>query len=123
MSQAHTTDDRRRTPRFAVDGRIEGEHPPAGPITVLEISRGGLSARVDRECRVGSRQPVRLWSASCPPVVLHATVIHSVCLNDQEPTQFLVGLEFVHRETPPIRQAIDALLASVDAGQRSIVNC
>ncbi len=108
--------DRRRSPRFHVEGNLEAECVPAAEaITVLDISQDGLAIRAERQLRERETFYLRLWSARCPPLIVHARVVRAMRVNDPESGAHCVAAaEFINQQAFADQDAIYNLIHSVE---------
>lgn len=101
------TVDRRRAPRIELLGRLHGHSVSLDlPVTVLEISLGGMAIQTDLPFPVGAVHVFRLTLGDDSTAELNGRVMH--CRNVAPPDampSYVTGLQFVEdepSETGPI---------------------
>jgi hypothetical protein len=89
--------DRRRSPRIELVGRLHGHVVSMGvPVSVREISIGGLSMETPFAFPVGAIHDFRLTLGDGSAVDLRGRVVYSrVDASATEPTAFVTGVQFV----------------------------
>jgi len=101
---------RRRHPRIAVLGEIQGRRVPLDmPITVRDLSLRGFSAESAQPFPPGTRHQFQFTKPDGPEILLEATAIHcriASATGDGQVT-FVSGFEFVSSD------ATDAAVASL----------
>lgn len=94
LSAAVST-DRRRHPRIQLLGRLHGRVVALEvPVTVTEISLGGMAIETDLEFSIDSEHQFQLTLGDDSTVRLKGRVAHSQRLAG-EPARYLSGIEFV----------------------------
>jgi PilZ domain len=89
------TDDRRRAPRIQILGQMNGRAVALDvPVTVTEISLGGMGILTDTEFEVGSEHEFQLTLGDNSLVHLKGRVAHSRRVSDIAP-RFLSGIQFI----------------------------
>jgi hypothetical protein len=91
------TKDRRRSPRIQILGKLHGQLVAlATPVTVIEISLGGLGLETAVEFPVGVVHEFRLTLGDDSAVLVKGRVMH--CHRADAPDRsprFIVGVQFV----------------------------
>ena len=107
------SEERRKSPRLEVLGRIRGELVPlAVPITLLELSQGGFSMQTTSDFPVGAIHAFRFTSSNRPAIVLHARIVHILRTSGGGgAVSYVIGLEFADRSRPDVEQAIKTLVS------------
>lgn len=98
--------DRRRSPRVELMGQVRGEVVSASvPVTVREISLGGMSVETPQPFPIGSVQVFILTLGDGAGVEVHARVVYCRESNPPDsPSSFVTGLQFVDADeagSPP----------------------
>jgi len=107
---------RRRYPRLEVSARIHGHDVPLNiPITVLDISQGGVAIETDMTFPIGELHEFRFTPVMGEPLVISARVVHSLRATGLTGAPcYFSGFEFVV-DTPEARLAVENLMATVSA--------
>jgi hypothetical protein len=106
--------DRRRSPRIKILGKLHGRLVALDlPLTVLEISLGGLSFETDLEFPVGAVHEYRLTLGDGSNAALKGRVVRCVRDGTASSTapRFLVGVQFVEE---PSEGSVEDLLDGLD---------
>jgi PilZ domain-containing protein len=94
------TSDRRRSPRIEILGRLHGHAVTLDvPVTVREISLGGMALETSFAFPVGALHEFRLTLGDGSKVLLNGRVMHS--RNTSPPGSepiFITGIQFVDEE-------------------------
>lgn len=109
------TVDRRRAPRIELLGRLHGHSVSLDvPVTVLEISLGGMAIETGLPFPVGAVHLFRLTLGDDSTVELNGRVMHcrNVAPPDAAPT-YVTGLQFVEDEPSEIGPAVGNLIDRV----------
>jgi hypothetical protein len=107
---------RRRYPRLEVSAKIHGHDVPLNiPITVLDISLGGVSIQTEMTFPIGELHEFRFTPVGGEPLVIAARVVHSLRATGLTGALcYFSGLEFVV-DTPDARLAVENLMATLSA--------
>ena len=107
------TRDRRHAPRIQLFGKLHGHLVALDvPVTVTEISLGGLSLESSIEFPVGAVHEFRLTLGDESTVFVKGRVMHCRKAAGMDPApQFNVGIQFLDddAETHPIGDLIDRI--------------
>lgn len=89
--------DRRRSPRIEIFGKLHGHLVVLDvPVTVIEISLGGLGLETSLDFPVGAVHEFRLTLGDESTVTLKGRVMHSRRTSPLgEPPRFVVGVQFI----------------------------
>lgn len=89
------TDDKREADRLGILGELHGEVMVFQPMTIREISRGGVQVETKVPLQVNSLHELRL-TLGTRSVVVRGRVAHcSISDVDQEQVIYRAGLEFI----------------------------
>ncbi len=107
--------ERRRHPRFGVDGRLAGNLVDRDlPVRVRDIGLGGFSIETMAPLEPGIEHRVRFvsrddWSAVLPARIANC---RASCADDGSP-RYVSGFAFLNGEKPETRQTIQILIEKV----------
>lgn len=92
-----TVTDRRRSPRVAIVGSLQGTTiPPDATVTVLDMSLGGMAIEVSVPFTVGDIHDFELTLGDGAAVVLRGRIVHSRPVAGPAPDPlYAVGVQFV----------------------------
>jgi len=100
--------ERRRSPRIEMLGRVQGHSVSLDqPITVLEMSLGGMSIETGFPLEVGSLHAFRLTLGDGATIEVTARVrvsglvMHTRSTSEGDKVAFVTGLQFVDDEEDP----------------------
>jgi hypothetical protein len=104
--------DRRRNPRVQILGKLHGQLVTLqAPITVTEISLGGLGFESEIKFPHGVVHEFRLTLGDESSVFLRGRVVHCRRISRlDEPSRYVVGVQFIDDEgvqSPPVGDLID----------------
>ena len=91
------TNERRRSPRIEILGRLYGHVVSLGlPIVVVEMSLGGCAIQTAIEFPLGAVHEFNLTLGDGSSVVVRGQAVHSknVAAEDEEPS-YLTGIQFI----------------------------
>ncbi|MEZ5319318.1 MAG: PilZ domain-containing protein [Vicinamibacterales bacterium] len=89
-------DERRRSARVRIVGEVHGRAVSVDqPVTVREISLGGLSLRTSFPFEVGTTHDIRLTLGDGAAVALRARVVHSRAVDQGPAAAYETGFEFL----------------------------
>jgi hypothetical protein len=110
-----SSSERRRWPRVELLGRLHGQVVAvAVPITIREISLGGLSFVSAIPFPVGAVHEFRLTLGSESPVVRRGRIVRSVPdAGDNEAGRFVTGVQFLDDEPPDGEPTIGNLMRRI----------
>lgn len=95
-------DDRRRSPRFELLGRVHGQVVSlATPVRVREVSLGGLSFDSEIAFPVGAIHEFRLQLGDRTTVVLRGRVVRCLQHETDGAWQYTTAVQFIDDEPPP----------------------
>lgn len=104
--------ERRRYPRLAILGRIQGiVRPLDAPITLLNLSLGGFLMQTPSQFAVGEIHEFQFAVTKQDPIVLRARVAHAMRVTVDHVPLHAYGLEFLDRETDAVTDKIDLLIS------------
>jgi hypothetical protein len=108
------TKDRRRSPRIQIFGKLHGHLVAlAVPVTVTEISLGGLGLETSIEFPSGVVHEFRLTLGDDSTVLVKGRVMHCRRTSSpDEPPRFAVGVQFVDEadaDAYPVSDLVDRL--------------
>jgi hypothetical protein len=108
-------DDRRRSPRFELLGRVHGQVVSlATPVRVREVSLGGLSFDSEIAFPVGAIHEFRLQLGDRTTVVLRGRVVRCLQHESDGAWQYTTAVQFIDDEPPPDdEQSIDDLIQKI----------
>ena len=109
------TTDRRRSPRIEILGRLHGLSVSLElPVTVLEISLGGMAIQTSRSFPISAVQAFRLTLGDDSTVELHGRIMH--CRNTApagEPPVHVTGVQFVDDDVTDTGASVGDLINRV----------
>jgi len=107
--------DRRRAPRVEVVGRIHGQMVSVGePITVREISLGGLSFSSASAFPRDAVHEFRLTLGDGSSVLLRGRIVRSQAIaTESEPRLFITGVQFIDDDVDDNGPSIGGLIDQV----------
>jgi PilZ domain len=90
------TDERRRTARVRIVGQVHGRAVSLDqPVTVREMSLGGLSLQTTFPFEVGALHDIRLTLGDGASIALRARVVHSRDIGGGGSAAYETGFEFL----------------------------
>lgn len=102
--------ERRRSPRVQIFGRLHGHLVAVdAPITVTEISLGGLKMESPIEFPAGVVHEFALTLGDGSQVAVKGRVLHSRRIGGDDPPRYAVGVQFIDDDSVEI----DAVIAAV----------
>lgn len=106
--------ERRRAPRIEILGRMQGRVVMPVPVTVREISLGGLSMDAPFMFEVGSIHEFSLTLGDESSVVLRGRVVYSRPADGPEGSAlYVTGVQFIDEEQPPGPPTIGDLIDKI----------
>ena len=107
---------RRRYPRLEVSAKVHGQDVPLNiPITVLDISLGGVAIETEMTFPIGELHEFRFTPVMGEPLVISARVVYSLRATGLNGALcYVSGFEFVV-DTPEARLVAENLMATVSA--------
>jgi len=110
------TPERRRHPRIEILGRIKGAVRPLDvPITLLNLSLGGFLMQTPKEYRVGEIHEFQFTMGRKAPLVVRARIAHAMRATVDHKPVYLLGLEFVDRDTSTVDEPLRSLVSALTA--------
>jgi len=105
------SEERRTHPRLEVLGRIHGGVVALDvPLTLLNMSAGGLSVQTPFRFPIGATHDFRFKWGDHAPIVLRAQVVHTLRATREGEVIYVTGLEFTGKDRADIQQAIKAVM-------------
>ena len=114
------TPERRRHPRIEILGRIKGAVRPLDvPITLLNLSLGGFLMQTPKEYHVGEIHEFQFTMGKKEPLVVRARIAHAMRATVDHKPVYLLGLEFVDRDTSAGDEPLQSLVSALTAPSSS----
>lgn len=109
------TSERRHSPRIEILGKLHGQIVAFDvPVTVTEISLGGLTLQAAVPFPVGAIHDFRLTLGDGSHVILKARVAHSNPLpGDSDPPVYQTGVQFIDDDSQQPRQTVTGIIKKI----------